>query len=208
MRVTFIFLLFTTTLLSQKKTIVEIENELQKSYQKIHLDRFGNDTIAWDSLEPDNKIFKEEITKYVATYPETLTHEFDSLKKANIHIVTSEDKLFRIYSWNTWLGGTMADFENIFQYKSNEKIYWKNSFDKSGTDWDYVPFYSQIFTLKTDKKTYYLAIENGIYSSKDASQSIRIFTIENDNLIDSVKLIKTKNGLTNSIDVSFDFLVL
>jgi hypothetical protein len=184
---------------------MEIENELQKSYKKIQSDRLGNDTIAWDSLESDNKIFKEKITKYISTYPETLTYEFDSLKKENIHIVTSDDKLFRIYSWNTWLGGTMEDFENIFQYKSNTKVFYKNSLDKTSNEWDYVPFYSQIFTLKTDEKTYYLVIKNGSYSSKDASQSIQIFAIENSNLIDSIKLIKTQKGLTNSIDVPFDF---
>ncbi|MBA0883500.1 hypothetical protein [Flavobacterium undicola] len=205
MRVILIFLLFTTTLFSQRKTIVEIENELQKSYQKIQTDRLGNGTIAWDSLESDTKTFKEEITKYIATYPETLTYEFDSLKKENIDIVTSDDKLFRIYSWNTWLGGTMEDFENIFQYKSNAKVYYKNSLDKTTNEWDYIPFYSQIFTLKTAKKTYYLVIKNGSYSSKDASQSIQIYTIEDNNLIDSVKLIKTQSGLTNTIDISFDF---
>jgi len=201
-----LFLLFTTTLFSQKKTIVEIENELQRSYQKIHFDRFGDDPIMGDSITSDAKKFKQKITKYISSYPEeTLACKFDSLKKENIHIVTSDDKLFRIYSWNSWLGGTMDDFENIFQYQSDHNVYYKNSLDKTSDDWDYVPFYSQIFTLKTDKKTYYLVIKNGIYSSKDASQTIQIFTIENNSLIDSVQLIKTKSEFVNSIEVSFDF---
>lgn len=52
---------------------------------------------------------------------------------------------------------------------------------------------------------YYLAISNGIYSSKDASQSISVFTIDNNKLVDTVKLFRTKTKLLNSIDVNFDF---
>lgn len=199
-----LILLFTSISFSQTITIKEVEKDLELSYKKILSNRFKTDTIDSNSLELNNKVFKEKITNYIKTYPKTLNYEFNLLKK-NIHIVTSEDKLFRIYSWNTWMGGTMEDFENIFQYKSNEKVYYKNSLDKNNGEWDYVPFYSQIYTLKVNRKTYYLVIKNGSYSSKDASQSIQIFNIENNKLNDSVKLIKTKNGLTNSIDFDFDF---
>jgi hypothetical protein len=205
LRLLILFLFLSSALFSQRKTLVQIETELLKDYEKIRHDISGNDTISWESLEADNNKFKETFTKYLAAYPETLTYEFDALKKANIHIATSADKLLRIYSWNTWLGGTMDDFENMFQYKSNGITYHQNSWDKTEKEWDYAPFYSQIFTLKTNNKTYYLVIKNGSYSSNDASQSIQVFTIENDKLIDSVKLIKTKNGFTNAIDVSFDF---
>jgi len=52
---------------------------------------------------------------------------------------------------------------------------------------------------------YYLAISNGIYSSKDASQSISVFTIDNNKLVDTVKLFRTKTKLLNSVDINFDF---
>jgi len=198
-------LLFSPKLFAQKLTLKAIEDDLHKSYLKILDIRFNNGTTSYDSLEKENNIFIEKIQSYTSNYPLTLTYKFDSLRKdnINIHIVNSEDNLFRIYSWDTWMGGTMHDFKNIFQYRSGNKVYSRLSYDT--TDQDYIPFYSQIFTLKANNKVYYLAIYNGIYSTKDASQSIRIFTIQNHSLNDKVKLIKTSSGLVNSIDVYFDF---
>jgi hypothetical protein len=199
-------LFLTTNLFGQTKTIQEIEKDLQQSYKKILSDRFDTDTLAWDKLETDNKIFKEKIINYTSNYPSTLTYNFDSLRKENIDIVSSEDNFLRIYSWDTWLGGTMHDFENIFQFKSGERIYSKVNYDTATVgEGDYGPFYSQIFTLKANNKTYYLAVNNGIFSTKDASQSIKAITIENNSLIDTLKLFKTKTELLNEIDVSFDF---
>jgi hypothetical protein len=186
-------------------TVEQIENDLHKSYQKILLLRNGPKEVEWDSLEIENTIFRNKIELYTSQYPLTLSYEFDSLRKDNIDIIDSEDKLLRIYSWDTRLGGTMYDFGNVFQYRSDNKVYSKIAYDTTSGEGEYIPFYSEIFTLKANNHTYYLAVYNGIYSSKDASQSIRIFTIENSNLINSVKLIKTKNGPINSIDVSFDF---
>jgi hypothetical protein len=196
----------TTNLFSQTKTIQEIEKDLQQSYKRVLSDHFDADTIAWNKIETDNKIFKEKIFDYTSNYPATLTYKFDSLRKENIDIVSSEDNFLRIYSWDTWLGGTMHDFENIFQFKSGEKIYSKVNYDTAKVgEGDYAPFYSQIFTLKANNKTYYLAVNNGIFSTKDASQSIKAFTIENNSLIDTLKLFKTKTELLNEIDVRFNF---
>jgi hypothetical protein len=52
---------------------------------------------------------------------------------------------------------------------------------------------------------YYLPISNGIGSTKDASQSISALTIYNRELVDTVRLFKTKKELLNTIDVFFDF---
>ncbi|WP_367769391.1 hypothetical protein AB3G33_11130 [Flavobacterium sp. WC2421] len=203
--ISFIFL--TTNLFSQKLTLDEVEKDLQKTYKKILLNRIETDTINWGLLESENKIFREKIINYTSNYPSTLTYSFDSLKKEKIDIVSSEDKLFRIYSWETWLGGTMRDFGNVFQYKLNDIVCAiPNDTEPEINKYDYyTPFYSEIFTLKSNTKTYYLAVYNGIYSTKDCSQSIQIFTIENDTLNNNVKLIKTKKGLVSSIDVYFDF---
>ena len=96
----------------------------------------------------------------------------------------------------------MHFFNNLFQYKFGGKVYSK-SFDLKGADPSC--FYSEIFTLKANDKTYYLAVGNGMYSMKDASQTIKIFTIENNSLNDTVKLIKTNNELTNQTGINFDF---
>jgi len=190
---------------SIKSSLVENELELNAIYKKIHDARFGTDTINWAALETENNKFETKILKYLSANPKSITFPFDSLKKNNIDIVSSEDKLLRIYSWTTWKGGTMYDFVNLFQHQLKDKVVTtliKDTITKS--EGEYIPFYSQIFTLKNKKKTYYLCVSNGIYSSKDASQSIKFLKIENNRLEDA-KLVKSENGLTNSIDLYFDF---
>lgn len=198
-----------TNLFAQKMTVKEIEEDLRKNYSKIlywknYSDSLGYDKSAWDSCEHQNKIFREKIEEYTSKYPLTLDYKFYLL--SGILIQTSEDNLFRIYSWDTELGGTMHDFENIFQYKSGDTVFSKLAYDTATIEeGDYVPFYSDIFTFKNNGKSYYLAISNGIYSNKDISQSIKIFCIENGLLNDTIKLIKTSTNLTNEIYVSYDF---
>jgi hypothetical protein len=187
-----------------KSSLDENELEFNKIYKKINDTRLERDTINWEELETENNKFETKILKYLSTNPKSIIFPFDSLNN-NIDIVSSEDKLLRIYSWNTWKGGTMVDFVNLFQYKSNGKVITKIIKDTvTRGEGEYTPFYSQIFTLKNKNNTYYLCVYNGIYSSKDASQCIKILKIEN-NKLEDIKLIKTENGLTNSIDLYFDF---
>ncbi|HEU5165539.1 MAG TPA: hypothetical protein VFU29_08380, partial [Chitinophagaceae bacterium] len=117
-------------------------------------------------------------------------------------IATSEDSLFRIYSWDTWAGGTMHFFNNVFQYNYNGKVITEflelTEDDPSG-------FFPDIFTLKSGGKTYYLVINNEMYSTKDVGESIQIFAIEKGKLNQNVKLIKTPSGMTSIISVEFDF---
>ena len=71
---------------------------------------------------------------------------FWTIVKKYIDIVTTDDGLLRIYSWDTWLGGTMHQFENLFQFKCGDKICTHLITDTS--EISEVPFYSDIFTLK------------------------------------------------------------
>ena len=51
-----------------------------------------------------------------------------------------------------------------------------------------------MFTLVANNHTYYLAPYYGVYSGKDRGDGIRIFSIENGNLVDA-KIIKTGSGM-------------
>ena len=204
----FLLLLSATQLQAQTLTLPQIEAHLLQSYRKVLAARFDEQGGVQDSLETHNRAFKKEFAAYTSQYPQTLTHTFDSLQAKNVHIVSSEDQQFRIYSWDDEQGGTMRFFENVFQYRLGDKVQSKSAPKISMEDrenYNYNPFYSQIFTLSTAGKRYYLAVYNGIYSSKDASQSVRVFSLEKGGLNDSVKLFKTKAGLVNAIDVPFDF---
>jgi hypothetical protein len=201
----YLFIILNTNILAQNLTNEQIERDLYQSYEKILSQSEAND-INYDSLEFANEIFRGKMLYYTSFYPTTLTYSFDSLAKYRIEIASSVDQKFRIYSWNTRLGGTMYDFENIFQYKSNDKLYSIIINDTSEMDGPvYKPFYSEIYTITENNKSYYLAINYGIYSSKDMSETISVFTIENNSLLDSIKLFKTDKYLTNSITIEFDF---
>ncbi len=182
----------------------EEEFKLQKMYQKIAAYPTDGNDASLDSLETDNKKFETAFLNCLTKNPESIRYPFDSLKKENIHIVISKDSLFKIYSWDTSEGGTMVDFTNLFQYQSGNSVQAKLIND-TGSEDDYIPFYSEIFTLKNGAKTYYLAVSNGIYSSKDASQSIAVFSIENNQLKKETKLFKTKEGFEDVLQIDFDF---
>jgi hypothetical protein len=206
-----------TNSFSQELNNQQIENDLYSSYQKIvslKSTEFGDD---FDLLAIVNNKFTDKIKKYTSTFPKMLTAKFDSLRKhPNIYIVDSKDKQMRIYSWNTLMGGSRPYFANIFQYKVDSKVFSKVAYNQPYTlDGDYndknfqnFPFYSQIFTLEANNKTYYLGISNKIHSGQEVSQSIKIFTFDENKLNDSVALIKTQNGFVNTIDFNFNFFNL
>jgi hypothetical protein len=190
-------------LFAQIMTPKKIEKDLSEVYSKIFPFYYGNN----DSLKFYSSIFSNKIIAYIDKYPSTLDYSFQTMVDSrSLNIATSKDNLFRIYSWDTWLGGTEHDFENIFQYKSHGKVYSRTVHDTSiANDDNYTPFYSDIYSLYTNNKTYYLAIGNEMYSTQDVGQSISIFTIEDNQLNDTVKLIKTSTRFTNTINVPFNF---
>lgn len=180
-----------------------IEEDLLKSFKKI--DDWSNDTSisANESLWKAKKTVGEKLYYYTNTFPVTITYQFDLLKKEHVNISTSDDGLFRIYSWDTWTGGTSHFFENVFQYKYGGGT--KAILDTVKQEGDIRPYYSNLYTLKTGNKTYYLGIYNGVYSTKDAGTGIQVFAIENGKLNDDVKIIKTTSGLHSEIYYDYDF---
>jgi len=170
-----------------------------KLYEKVLEARSGNS----DSVEYFSDKFGKAFKNLVKTNPGTLNYSFKRLKDSNYcFVATSADGNFRIYSWDTWTGGTMHNFDAILQWKSNGKVFTKKPRWDEG---DAGSFVADIFTVNIGTKTYYLPVWNGIFSTKDAGQSISVLTIENNQLVDTVKLFKTKTKLLNSIDVEYDF---
>lgn len=156
-----------------------------------------------DSLEFYSTLISNSIKSFIENNPSSLDYKFQALMDSRACIVTtSKDGLFRIYSWDDQLGGTMRFFQNIFQFKSDGQVFTKSYETKEG---DSGSFYSTMYTFYANNLTYYLAINNSIGSSKDLSQTIKVFSIDNKQLNDTVRLIKTSSGLRNKINVGFDF---
>ena len=194
------FLLIPFISYSQKQSLKKIELDLLKASNKLFS---FYQPYESDSLDKYSEQLSNKTIEVLSKNPGTLKYPFQMLIDSNaFEIVTSEDSLFRIYSWDTWTGGTMHFFNNIFQYSYNGKVITEflelTEDDPSG-------FFSDIFTLNSGGKTYYLVINNGMYSSKDVGQSIQVFAIENGKLNQNVKLIKTSSGMTSIISVGFDF---
>lgn len=185
-----------------------IEEELVKQFQQIdYWYSFGpgdENVSPSDSLLISNDIFEAALVKFTSANPATLNYDFTHLVNEGLEIIDSPDGQFRIYSWDSQTGGTMHFFRNVFQYKSNGRVYARS--DSSAREpGDGGVNYLTVQVLKTTHKKYYLATYQSIASSKDGYQGIKAFGIVNNNLLDSVKLIRTSSGIVNSIGFAFDF---
>jgi hypothetical protein len=177
------------------QTPQQIEEDLVKAFKKID--------PAYEDNTNANDRFAKKLYNYTANDTITITYPFVALKRAHVDVNTSDDGLFRIYSWDTWTGGTAHSFESVFQYLDGNKTY--AILDTPKEEGDVRPWYNKLYTLKTAANTYYLALNTSIGSTKDLGGSIQIFDIENGKLNDSVKLIKTKTGLHSNLGFYCDF---
>jgi hypothetical protein len=169
-----------------------IEQELLSDFKKID-----------DHPDTANDVFAKKLKAYTSKYPATIAYPFSLLSKARLDISSSDDGLFRIYSWDTQGGGTMHFFENVFQFKYGAKT--NSILDTPKSEGDNCPNYNKLYTFKANNKTYYLAVSLSIGSTKDVGQAIRIFAIEDGKLNQDVKLIKTATGMHSQLRINYDF---
>lgn len=157
----------------------------------------------YDSLNVYSEKFDKAFTALIKSNPATMDHSFKKMIDSNVCLIkTSSDGRFRVYSWDTWTGGTMHIFKTIFQWRDNGKVFTKIPYDPKD---DAGSFGANLFTVNIKDKNYYLLVTNAIFSTKDAMQSIAVYTINNNKLVDTARLFKTKTKRLNRIDVSFDF---
>ncbi|MEJ5050502.1 hypothetical protein WH221_11720 [Chryseobacterium culicis] len=182
-----------------------IEKKLDRSFQRIQYwyDARNKDSFTYDSLYAANRKFEKLLQYYTSSNPQTLRHDFKSLKKNGLSINSSEDGKFRIYSWNTETGGTMRFYRSVFQYESGKKV--QSEVLKSNMEDDAEAMYSQINDVISQNKKYYLAQSTAVYSSALFHHTIKVFSIENGKLNSNAKLIKTSSGIKNELGYELDF---
>lgn len=206
-RLIFLIPFLSCNLFAQNITPKVIEDDLVKSFKKIEYwnDKYWNDKResdttgnALDSLGDAGNIFTDKLIHYTEKYPFTIDEKFNQLSKC-LGIESSADGLFRIYTWDTQMGGTKHDFENIIQYRSgpNTHVISYGPEDQSSLACD------KLYTLQVGNKKYYLVTNYGVLHLQERSGGISVFAIENGMLNDKVKLIKTKSGLTNKLYFSY-----
>jgi hypothetical protein len=190
--------LFLSCTYSKGQTEKTIERELLVDYKKfINLDRGNADLLA-----SADSLFQSKLIDYTDNFPKTIKFAFDSLKKAGVSIATSADGLFRIYSWDNEQGGTMYDYDALIQYQFGTTVRSRNYGPTA--EGDPGSLYPKIYTLSANNKVYYLVTLYYHGSAKDRQEAIKVFSIENQNINDSVRLIKTHSGMHNTLSCNFD----
>jgi hypothetical protein len=196
---------------AQNNDLKKAEKDLLSHLKKINYWVFNpqyNEKIhSGDSIAIENGIFRKKLNYYTSRFSGTIKYDFSELQKEGLTIATSDDGLFRIYSWDTWTGGTMHYFDNIFQFKINDRVmslHYDSSEIENNED-DPKSWYEKIYSLKFDNKTIYIGVYNAIFSSKDAVEGIKLFEIIKNGLNDTIKLIKTKSGLHNELSYEYNF---
>jgi hypothetical protein len=179
----------------------QIERELVAAIKEIQKYSTYGGNYDEEKLYKAQEVFEEKLLKYTKI-PATLSYKFSELDEL-MSIATSDDGRFRIYSWDTEDGGTMHNFSRVYQYLGTDgKIYSK------GDEWeegDPGSFVTDIFTLDTTGGKVYIVCSTFIGSTQDHGQSANLYKIEGSRLNDQVKLIKTKSGLTNTLNFGYNF---
>ena len=197
-----------TDCFAQKVTPKAIEKDLLKTFNKIdhwYEQRQTDTTTAWsDSLNAANDKFAEKLKYYADRYP-LIADTRSNAKPDNSLGVCSDDGRLWIYSWDTDMGGTQHVFDNVFQYRQGQRII--TTVDTGKNDEEYTYDYDKIFMLKIGQQSYYLVTYYAILGLHERAEGIRVFAIENGKLNEKVKLIRTKRGLTNKLQYTYDQLL-
>lgn len=201
-KLSFVFLLLAISSVEViSQTAVSVETALLKRLANIEKWSNYSGNADYERLEKENELFKNDLLKF-GKQPTTLSYAFPRLKK-EMYVVTSRDGRLRIYSWDRQTGGTMHDFDSVYQYrgKSGKVHSWSatNEEDSGGV------FYHDLFQLDSASGPIYLSVSSFIGSSSLSGASIDVMNIDSERLDINAKLIRTTDGLTNSINFGYDF---
>lgn len=191
------------------QSLQKIEQELLITFKQLQHWTLHNDAASMigrmDSVRVANTAFRNSLLAWTASSRATFTCEFKDLEKEGLVIKTAEDGLFRIYSWNTGMGGAEPDFDAVFQYRVENEVFSQlaEHNEQVAGKW-----YSNIYTLKTDNKTYYIGVYNESHSNTSLSQGVKGFCIEDKDLNEWVRLFKTDNGAANEMGFNYNFLTV
>ncbi|MDX1908184.1 MAG: hypothetical protein SF053_14205 [Bacteroidia bacterium] len=157
---------------------------------------------ALDSLRAANHVFDQALLTYTNQVPGTLSHPFSRLQAVGLHIATSPDGCFRVYSWDTQLGGTLHLYHRQYQYKGeNGRVYSQlveNASETGGF------FCSDIFMITGNNRKIYLAYCHETLTTSLAYQKIKLYQVSGNTLDTHIPLIKTRTGVRPELGFEFN----
>jgi hypothetical protein len=154
-----------------------------------------------DSLFGANSQLLAYLVSKLSKEPKTLSFKF---KLPNgIWTASSPDGALRIWSWDTWTGGSMAHCNSLAQYRTSHGVRTQLLGDTASTGgnccWE-------IYSVKRENgEMVYLPVMRGKYSNKDAAQTILAYVIRGDSLLHTKKLFVVKNKAFDSIEIGYDY---
>lgn len=183
------FCLFSNTeLLAQFKTT--------KSFAKDFCNEYGKATDQDDFKKKEKLMdsFTNKAESFIKKNPETLNFPFKIEEHCGLNINTSEDKNFRVYSWNLHTGNSARSYNTLFQFKSNGKV-----FTESTKDGYHANLYFTIHSVLLGSKTYYLLSSIEFGSNKDLYESLEAYEIINNKLKRVNNLFVYSGGQTTGV---------
>lgn len=186
------------------QTNAQIEKELIASLKEIEKYSTYGTGYNEEKLTETNDAFEKKLLKYTKT-ASTLVYKFGALGRL-MHIATSDDGKFRIYSWDMENGGTMHDYARVYQYKGADgKVYSRGESETEDEEGGGGSFVTDVFTLGTKAGAVYIVCSTSIGSNIDHYQSADLYKIDGTAIDNKVKLIKTRSGLTSTLGFEYNF---
>jgi len=191
-----------------KQNLPKAEKELRNIYQKdLELSKHSHEIVF---------TFGDTLTKLLLSDTSTMSYPFKQIVDRGygngyVKISTSKDGNLRFYSWETPFGGTMFDYGNVYQYKSNGTVYTIKGtpFDiedttkfNYGTEHSYGTVFESIYPVIVNGKTCYIVEYGNRIGTGDYMNYITAFIIENDQL-KTTAIFKTPKGYSS--DFSYEW---
>ena len=173
---------------------------LQYRFAQLYEELYSERAKEYYDLEQSLSII-DKMQQFIAKHPELMNVDFYELnKKTGINILTSEDSLLRIYSWNTHTGGSIVDFANVYHFKSGNDIIVKFQSFESGVE----SLVDTIITVYRDQQPCYITRKLSIIATNARSYYLNAYTIENDSLIILKDLFQHEKWFYDYLGVSFN----
>lgn len=144
-----------------------------------------------------NSSLKNDLIRYGSRVPEMLSYSFPRLK-GKMHVTTSKDGRFRVYSWDEQTGGTMHEFNSVFQFRGADGKVHAATAPVAG-------FVHDIFQVNSADGTIYLAVSTFIASGSLSEQTMSAFKVVGTRIDSKVRVFRTPGGLQDSISFGYDF---
>jgi len=151
---------------------------------------------ADNNLEAANAKFEAVLLEALNKYHELLDYDFKFLDKP----VTSPNKKLSAYSWDTQMGGTMRDYQTIFQYQVKDGTKAEN-FTDIGEDGE-VYLCTDIFSIVTKYGIVYMPVTFMTESSLYYYNSVKFLVIKDNKLI-PINLIKSDEDMQDNVGVEY-----